>query len=115
MGRVPVSQLSPCSIAHKEAALSPSLLPHCHQYHTLTTLVFIFYVHDGLYTLSSIANPASAPPLRLGAAVGTSDTLVFQHGGLAVSSNGLATSTVLNDLIKLVTSSTPFFCSLEAK
>lgn len=57
-----------------------------------------------------VANPAVAPPLRLGAAIGTSDTLIFQHGGLVASGNGLATSSsgVLNDLIKLVKRS---FCS----
>ncbi|KAF9926460.1 F-box only protein 42 [Linnemannia zychae] len=48
-------------------------------------------------------NPAVAPPLRLGAAIGTSDTLIFQHGGLAAPSNGLSSSNtvVLNDLVKL--------------
>ena len=47
-------------------------------------------------------NPAVCPPLRLGAAVGVSDSLVFIHGGAAVGTNGYATTGVLNDLTKLV-------------
>ncbi|GJJ75628.1 hypothetical protein EMPS_07986 [Entomortierella parvispora] len=45
--------------------------------------------------------PAVAPPLRLGAAVGVSDGLIFVHGGASVGSNGFASSGVLNDLTKL--------------
>jgi len=49
-----------------------------------------------------LAVPAVAPPLRMGAAVGVADSLVFVHGGAAVGSNGFATSGILNDLTKLV-------------
>ncbi|KAG0043605.1 Cyclin-dependent kinase 13 [Gryganskiella cystojenkinii] len=45
--------------------------------------------------------PAVAPPLRMGAAVGVADTLVFVHGGAAVGSNGFVSTGVLNDLTKL--------------
>ncbi|KAF9115397.1 hypothetical protein BGX27_007897 [Mortierella sp. AM989] len=50
---------------------------------------------------SSPTNAVVAPALRLGAAVGMSDSLVFVHGGAAVGTNGIATTGVLNDLTKL--------------
>ncbi|KAF9157350.1 F-box only protein 42, partial [Mortierella sp. AD011] len=64
---------------------------------SLLMLDTIFWV----WSIPNSPNSAVAPALRLGAAVGTSDSLVFIHGGAAVGSNGYATSTVLNDLTKL--------------
>ncbi|KAF9334988.1 hypothetical protein BGZ91_010657 [Linnemannia elongata] len=61
-------------------------------------------IYNWIWSIPTSPNPAVAPPLRLGAAIGTSDSLVFQHGGIVVSANGLASSSssgVLNDLIKL--------------
>ncbi|KAF9901095.1 hypothetical protein EC991_006539 [Linnemannia zychae] len=61
--------------------------------------------YNWIWSIPTSPNPAVAPPLRLGAAIGTSDTLVFQHGGLAVSGNGFASASntgVLNDLVKLM-------------
>ncbi|KAG0060875.1 hypothetical protein BGZ89_011903 [Linnemannia elongata] len=61
-------------------------------------------IYNWIWSIPTSPNPAVAPPLRIGAAIGTSDSLVFQHGGIVVSANGLASSSssgVLNDLIKL--------------
>ncbi|KAF9081882.1 F-box only protein 42 [Mortierella sp. AD031] len=60
--------------------------------------------YNWIWSVPTSPNAAVAPPLRLGAAVGTSDALIFVHGGLVVSGNGLASSGnsgVLNDLTKL--------------
>ncbi|KAF9357419.1 F-box only protein 42 [Mortierella sp. AD094] len=54
-----------------------------------------------VWSIPNSPNAVVAPPLRLGAAVGTSDSLVFVHGGAAVGANGYATTGVLNDLTKL--------------
>ncbi|KAI8601922.1 hypothetical protein EDD21DRAFT_93307 [Dissophora ornata] len=54
-----------------------------------------------VWSIPNSPNPAVSPPLRLGAAVGVSDSLVFIHGGAAVGTNGYATTGVLNDLTKL--------------
>ncbi|KAI7821910.1 hypothetical protein BC939DRAFT_199560 [Gamsiella multidivaricata] len=54
-----------------------------------------------VWSIPNSPNPAVAPQLRLGAAVGASDTHVFVHGGAAAGQNGFATTTVLNDLTKL--------------
>ncbi|KAF9212725.1 F-box only protein 42 [Podila verticillata] len=51
--------------------------------------------------MSLVTNAAVAPPSRLGAAVGTSDSIMFVHGGVAVASNGQPSSGVLNDLTKM--------------
>ncbi|KAF9146197.1 hypothetical protein BG015_011664 [Linnemannia schmuckeri] len=61
-------------------------------------------IYNWIWSIPTSPNPAVAPPLRLGAAIGTSDSLIFQHGGIVASANGLASSSssgVLNDLIKL--------------
>ncbi|KAI1297615.1 F-box only protein 42 [Mortierella claussenii] len=63
--------------------------------------LLMFDTYFDVWTIPSSPNPAVAPPLRLGAAVGTSDSLVFVHGGAAAGPNGMATSGVLNDLTKL--------------
>ncbi|KAG0372686.1 F-box only protein 42, partial [Mortierella sp. AD032] len=69
---------------------------------TYTNLLMLD-TYNWIWTIPTSPNPAVAPPLRLGAAIGTSDTLIFQHGGLVVSGNGLASANtgVLNDLVKL--------------
>ncbi|KAF9929833.1 F-box only protein 42 [Mortierella alpina] len=53
------------------------------------------------WSLPNSPNPAVAPALRLGAAVGTSDSVLFMHGGAAAGANGFALSGALNDLTKL--------------
>ncbi|KAF9286442.1 hypothetical protein BGZ68_002914 [Mortierella alpina] len=54
------------------------------------------------WSLPNSPNPAVAPALRLGAAVGTSESVLFMHGGAAAGANGFALSGALNDLTKLV-------------
>ncbi|KAG0339358.1 F-box only protein 42 [Podila humilis] len=53
------------------------------------------------WSIPNSPNPAVAPPYRVGAAVGTSDSLIFVHGGASIGSNGQPSSGVLNDLTKL--------------
>ncbi|KAF9586240.1 hypothetical protein BGW38_008222, partial [Lunasporangiospora selenospora] len=54
-----------------------------------------------VWSVPNSPNAAVAPQMRLGAAIGVSDSVLFIHGGVGVDSKGLATSAVLNDLTKL--------------
>ncbi|KAG0211208.1 F-box only protein 42 [Mortierella sp. NVP41] len=53
------------------------------------------------WSIPTSPNPASAPPSRLGAAVGISNNNVFIHGGAAATNGYASSSGVLNDLIRL--------------
>ncbi|KAF9408845.1 hypothetical protein BGZ94_002178, partial [Podila epigama] len=47
------------------------------------------------------ANAAVAPSPRMGAAVGTSASTIFVHGGASVGTSGQPSTSALDDLVKL--------------
>ncbi|KAF9183769.1 F-box only protein 42 [Haplosporangium sp. Z 767] len=66
-----------------------------------STSLLMLDTYFWVWSIPNSPNSAVAPPLRLGAAVGVSDSTVFVHGGAAVGTNGFASSGVLNDLTKM--------------